>query len=146
LDNEPAELVRKAESLDNSMSVASMNDAATLVAALRESTRVNLSDDQRNAITRALGDFAAAGGDAVLAWLLCVIPQGEELGLDRVWQLAQRSENPLVQCLLLERHVEDPEDPVLNQIIRNGSERMESYARAFRESLESAGDEADEQP
>lgn len=140
VEADAAELVRTAEALGAGVSVNSLHDAAILVSALQEGSGVELTGPQRAAIAAALGDHAAAAGDAALAWLLCVIPRGETLGLDRVWQLAQRSETPLVQCLLLERHVDDPEDPVMSQVIRNGGDRAEAYARTVRESLEAAAD------
>ena len=138
---ESAELLRMAQRLSDGVSVDSLHEAATLVSALREASGVQLSEEQRDTIVEALGEHVAAAGDAALAWMLCVIPPGQELGLDRVWQLARRSETPLVQCLLLERHVEDPEDPALSQVLRNGGESVKAYARALRASLEAAAEE-----
>ena len=144
VEADAAELVRMAEALGRRERgfAARRGDPRVALAGARA---CKLSGPQRDAIAEALGDHVAAAGDAALAWLLCVIPRGEELGLDRVWQLAQRSETPLVQCLLLERHVDDPEDPVMSQVIRNGGDRAKAYARAVRESLEAAA-AAPEQP
>lgn len=132
----PDRLRQFADGLGGSADVAAMRNLAMLLAATDPQAGPTLDAPLRGELTAAIDDHLAAAGDAALAWALASLRSGNTApGLQRLFDLAGRSDNTLVRCLLLERRVTGPDDPVLTAALRSDDPTLQAYSRAVRATI-----------